>query len=281
MVMIARILIASLLVVVVVVVGGGGGGGGGVALTHNVHAADAPPIATTRPTLFLVGDSTVKNSAKDQMGWGTQIEKYFDPSKITVKNHAIGGRSSRSFQAEGRWDKVLAELKPGDFLLIQFGHNDGAKPGDPKQDPRNRGSLRGVGEETVEIDNPAAGKKEIVHTFGWYMRKYARDAKARGATPIICSLVPRNDWKEGKVLRANQSYGKWAREVAETEGAAFIDLNEIAAKRYEELGQEKVKAFFPHEHTHTNAAGAEVNAQCVVEGIRALKDVALSGYLKP
>src|SRR5678816_3801573 len=121
-----------------------------------------------RPTLFLVGDSTVKNSTPGQVGWGSEIDKYFDTTKINVVNRAIGGRSSRSFQAEGRWDLVLAELKPGDFLLIQFGHDDGAKPGDPKQDPRNRGSLRGTGDETVEIDNPQTGKKETVHTFGWY-----------------------------------------------------------------------------------------------------------------
>lgn len=234
-----------------------------------------------RPTLFLVGDSTVKNGTKGQMGWGEQIGKYFETSRINVVNRAIGGRSSRSFQAEGRWDKVLEELRPGDFLLIQFGHNDGAKPGDPKQDPRNRGSLRGIGDETVEIEFPGAGKKETVHTYGWYMRKYVADAKARGATPIICSLVPRNDWKDGKVLRADQSYGKWAREIAEAQKTPFIDLNDIVAQRYEQLGQEKVKGFFPDEHTHVNAAGADVNAQCVVEGVAGLKDVPLAQYLTP
>src|SRR5688572_8496171 len=125
--------------------------------------------ADERPTLFLVGDSTVKNGTKGLEGWGSQIDKYFDTTRINVVNRAIGGRSSRSFQAEGRWDKVLAELKPSDFLLIQFGHNDGSNP---KNDPKNRGSLRGGGDETVEVDNPAVpGGKETVHTFGWYMRK--------------------------------------------------------------------------------------------------------------
>jgi len=243
--------------------------------------AQPQPIDPSKPTLFLVGDSTVKNGTKGQMGWGEQIDKYFDMTKINVVNRAIGGRSSRSFQAEGRWDQVLAELKPGDFLLIQFGHNDGAKPGDPKQDPRNRGSLRGTGEETVEIDNPQTGKKETVHTFGWYMRKYAADAKAKGATPIICSLVPRNDWKDGKVLRGSESYAKWAREAAEAEHVPFIDLNDIAARRYEVIGEATVKEFFPSEHTHTNAAGADINAQCVVDGIRGLKDVPLAQYLAP
>jgi hypothetical protein len=118
-----------------------------------------------------------------------------------------------------------------------------------------------------------------VHTFGWYMRKYAADAKAKGATPIICSYVPRNDWKDGKVLRGG--YVKPTREAAEAEKVAFIDLHEIAARRYEELGEAKVKEFFPHEHTHTNAAGADVNAQCVVAGIRGLTDHPLNQYLAP
>ena len=229
-----------------------------------------------KPTLYLVGDSTVKNGTKGQEGWGSQIDKYFDTSKINVVNRAIGGRSSRSFQAEGRWDKVLAELKPGDFVLIQFGHNDGTNP---KNDPKNRGSIRGTGDETVEVD--VNGKKETVHSYGWYMRKYAADAKAKGAHPIILSLVPRNDWKDGKVLRGSNSYAKWAKESAEAAKVPFIDLNELAARRYEELGEAKVKEFFPHEHTHTNAAGADVNAQCVVAGIRSLKDHPLAQYLAP
>jgi lysophospholipase L1-like esterase len=232
--------------------------------------------ADQRPTLFLIGDSTVRNGTKGQEGWGSQIDKYFDTSKINIANRAIGGRSSRSFQAEGRWDKVLAEFKAGDFLLIQFGHNDGPNP---KNDPKNRGSIRGTGEETVEVD--VNGKKEIVHSFGWYMRKYAADAKAKGAHPIVCSLVPRNDWKDGKVLRGSHSYAKWAREAAEAEQVPFIDLNEIAAARYEAIGEAKVKEFFPHEHTHTNAAGADANAQCVVAGIRMLEDHPLNAYLAP
>ena len=243
-----------------------------LAVPHARAQTRPAAAADGKPTLFLVGDSTVKNGAKGQRGWGEEIDRYFDTAKITIANRAIGGRSSRSFQAEGRWGKVLAELKPGDFLLIQFGHNDGSNP---KNDPKGRGSLRGGGEETVEVE--VNGKKEVVHTFGWYMRKYARDAKARGAHPIICSYVPRNDWKDGKVIRGG--YVKPTREAAEAAGATFIDLHEIVARRYEHLGEAKVKEFFPHEHTHTNAAGADVNAQCVVEGIRGLREHPLNQYL--
>src|SRR5260221_6654899 len=80
---------------------------------------------TRLPKLFIVGDSTVRNGTKGQQGWGDPLIKLFDKTKVTVENHAIGGRSSRTFQTEGRWDKILAAAQPGDFVLIQMGHNDG------------------------------------------------------------------------------------------------------------------------------------------------------------
>jgi rhamnogalacturonan acetylesterase len=92
-------------------------------------------------------------------------------------------------------------------------------------------------------------------------------------------LIPRNIWNEGKVGRANTGYGQFAKEAAETGGAAFVDLNSIIADKYDALGQDKVKEFFPHEHTHTNQAGAELNAQAVVEGLKSLKDCALCAFL--
>src|ERR1700731_2382055 len=86
-------------------------------------------LAGAQPTLFLIGDSTVHNGRGDgangQWGWGEPIVDLFDPAKIHVKNMALGGRSSRTFLTEGHWEKVLAELKPGDFVMMQFGHNDG------------------------------------------------------------------------------------------------------------------------------------------------------------
>jgi lysophospholipase L1-like esterase len=249
---------------------------------HHAFAADPPPpkspAATTNlPTLFLIGDSTVNTPTKGVQGWGTPIAALFDKTKINVENRARGGRSSRTYYTEGLWDQVAAALKPGDFVLMQFGHNDGG----PLTDGRARASLKGNGEDTKEVENQTNGQKEIVHTYGWYLRKYITDAKAKGATPIVLSLIPRNMWKDGKVNRAANDYGKWAGEAARMEGALFIDLNDIVARHYEEIGEVKVMElyFTPADHTHTTPAGAQLNAACVVEGIQQLKDCPMAGYL--
>ncbi len=238
--------------------------------------AAAPAANVALPTLFIVGDSTVRNGTAGQTGWGEVIAPYFDSKKINVLNRAIGGRSSRTFQTEGRWDRVLAEMKPGDFVLVQFGHNDG---GQVASGSRPRASLKGNGDETQEVTIESTGKQEVVHTFGWYMRKYASDAKAKHATPILCSLVPRKIWKDGKIVRASGTYGKWTAEAAKAEGAAFVDLNEIIARHYDELGTNKVEALFADEHTHTTRAGAELNAACVIAGLKGLSPNPLAAFL--
>src|SRR5260370_9938381 len=213
-------------------------------------ALSQTPVANP-PTLFLIGDSTVRNGngtgANKQLGWGEPLAAYFDPAKIQVLNRARGGRSSRTFLTEGLWDQVLEALKPGDFVIMQFGHNDGG-PLDDNQ--RARGSLRGTGEETREIDNPITKKHEVVHTFGWYLRKFIADAKAKGATPMVCSPVPRKIWKEGKIVRS-ADYAKWAAEVAQEQAVPFLDLNEIIARRIDNLARGKVDPPSVYEDSHT------------------------------
>jgi lysophospholipase L1-like esterase len=225
------------------------------------------------PSLILVGDSTVRNGkgdgAQGQWGWGEPLVEYFDPAKINVVNRAIGGRSSKSYISEGEWDRTLEYIKPGDVVLFQWGHNDGGNPSEPT---RTRSSLPGTGEETVEIDNAILKKHEVVHTYGWYMSKYVEDTKAKGATPIICSLIPRKIWKDGKVARNGKDYAGWAHEVAEKEHVGFIDLNNIIADRYDALGEAAVEPLFADPHTHTSWAGAEINADAVVTGLKRLKD---------
>lgn len=222
-----------------------------------------------KPVFYIVGDSTVKNGdgtgRNNQMGWGTVITSFFDTTKIEVQNHAIGGRSSRTFKTEGRWDRILATLKKDDYVIMQFGHND-ASPLDDTA--RARGTIRGIGEDSTEIYNPIRKMKEVVHTYGWYMRKYVRETKAKGAIPIVCSLIPRENWKDGKIVRAGDSWALWAKQIAEQEGAYFIDLNELIAAKYEQIGEEEVHKFFPVDHTHTNLEGAKLNAGIVASELK-------------
>lgn len=234
-----------------------------------------------KPVLYIVGDSTVRNGdgtgKGQQWGWGSFMASGFDTTRIGVQNHAIGGRSSRTFITEGRWDKILQTLNKGDYVIMQFGHND-ASPLDDTA--RARGTIRGVGDDSTEIWNPIRKMKEVVHTYGWYMRKYVRETRARGATAIICSLVPRNNWKDGKVFRSADSWALWAKQVAEQEGAYFIDLNELVAAKYDALGETAVKKFFPADNTHTNEEGARLNMATVMEMIRKIKPGSLAKYLK-
>lgn len=233
-----------------------------------------------QPTLYLIGDSTVRNGqgngANGQWGWGEPLAEYFDPAKIKVVNRALGGRSSRTFITQGLWDKVRDQLKRGDFVIMQFGHNDGGPVND---DSRARGTLRGVGEETEEIENLLTKQHEVVHTYGWYLRKIIGEAKAKGAIPTVCSPIPRDSYKEGKASRVSDSWGKWAAEAARAEKVPFINLNEIIGRKYDAIGAEKVATLFQGDHTHTNRTGAEMNAACVIAGLKTLKWVTLNTYL--
>ncbi|RZK57307.1 MAG: rhamnogalacturonan acetylesterase [Pedobacter sp.] len=234
-------------------------------------------IVQRKPALHTIGDSTVRNANKETWGWGTPIADLFDTTRIHVENNAMAGRSTRTYLSEGRWDKVLETLKPGDFVTMQFGHNDGSAPDTTKAG--RRGVLKGTGEETKELTWPD-GKLETVHTYGWYIRKFVRETKAKGAVPIVVSMIPRNEFRNGKVLRADKDFGKWAADVAREENAFFVDLNKITGDKYDAMGAEKVKAYFPDDHTHTNLEGAKLNAQSVIEGIEALKDCTLKNYIK-
>ncbi len=235
-----------------------------------------------KPVFFIIGDSTVRNgdgTGKGSLwGWGSFIADQVDTGKLQVQNHAMGGRSSRTFISEGRWDKILLTLKKGDYVIMQFGHND-ASPLDDTA--RARGVLRGISDKDTSIYNPIRKMQETVYTYGWYMRKFVKDTKAKGAVPIICSLVPRNSWKEGKIQRSADSWALWARQVAEQEGAYFIDLNELTAAEYDKLGQEKVKAlYFPSDNTHTNKEGALINTAFVIDQLRKQNPAGISQYLR-
>lgn len=227
------------------------------------------------PTLHIVGDSTVKSGgSKGMFGWGERIKPFFDTNKINVVNHAIGGRSSRTFFTEGRWAKVAAQIKPGDFVIIQFGHNDQGRIGDPAN--KNRASGRGTGEEVVEDTRPD-GTKESVHTFGWYLTQMVTNAQAKGAAVIVSSPIPHKDrWENGRDF---ETLAGWDRDVARKTGAQFLDLTLVVTDTYKQIGKEKVDALFADKGTHTTDAGAQTNAICVVSGLKGLKDDPLGNFL--
>jgi rhamnogalacturonan acetylesterase len=163
---------------------------------------------------------------------------------------------------------------------MQFGHNDGG----PIVGGTGRASLKGVGDESQEVLDPKTNQNVTVHTYGWYMSTYIDDAKAKGATPIIVSPIPRDIWSaDGKTVNRNTNdYGGWSKQVAATENIPFVDLNAIVADKYDQLGFPAVKAaYFPGDHTHTSPAGAELNAECVVQGLKALPNDPLAAYLLP
>ena len=207
------------------------------------------------------------------VGWGAEIGAFFDATKLHVYNEGRGGRSSRGYIEEGAWARILEQLQPGDFVIVQFAHNDTANSANYP----DRATINSGGEEVVQVG--VGEQRKIIHTYGWYLRKYAADAKAKGATLILCSPVPRNQWVDGKMKRGFDGYAQWAADAAKATGVAFIDLNALVCDRYDALGQERTRPFYA-DNQHTTKAGARVNAECVVAGIRALKDTPLARYLK-
>jgi lysophospholipase L1-like esterase len=226
-------------------------------------------IKPNLPTLVIAGDSTAdKGPDAWHRGWAAPLIDYFDTSKINVVNTSIGGRSFRSFTREGRWDRIVEALKPGDIVFIQMGHNDG---GDVNS-PNGRPDLPGTGDETREITR-ADGTKETVLTYGGYARKWVREAKAKGATPILMSTTVYNRWNNGKYARSGNNTNNlynWMRIVAKEENVQFLDHNNIISDRYEQLGEDAVKQFFAADPLHTTTYGAIVNAELFVSGIKAL-----------
>ena len=164
------------------------------------HADDAK--AQPR-RVFIAGDSTAAEYGPERAprnGWGQQLQGFLDPAYFEVRNHAMGGRSSRSFIEEGRLDPVARELRKGDVLLIQFGHND-----EKSEDP-------------TRYNEPTQAYPQ------WLMR-YVAAARERGATPILLTPVSRRVWDFGSLLDTHARYTQAVRELAAREKVALIDLN--------------------------------------------------------
>ncbi|MBO0324083.1 rhamnogalacturonan acetylesterase [Muricauda sp. CAU 1633] len=241
------------------------------------YILDQPKIVLPKKkNIFLIGDSTMANNGDENaVGWGVPFPIFFDTTRVNIINKARGGRSTRTFEYEGLWEAAKKEFQKGDFVLIQFGHNDAGNIDKAKF----RGSLKGIGDETQNVIRPDS-ITETVHTFGWYMKKYIQEVKEKGAVPIVLSLTPRNEWPNGKVERRDDTYVKWSRETAEMENAFYLDINDSIAVRYENVGKETVKPFFPRDHTHTGKLGAEFSAQTIATALKNLKECGIRDYIE-
>ena len=229
----------------------------------------------SNPVLFLVGNSTMRTGTKGngdngQWGWGFYEHIYFDQNKITVENQALGGTSSRTFYNQ-LWPDVKKGIRPGDYVIIELGHNDNG----PFDSGRCRATIKGTSATDSLVvtlkEGPNRGKTETVYSYGEYMRKFIRETRALGAHPILVSLTPRkreeaNRWQP---VRVADNFGGWARQVAEEMNVPFIDLNEITARKMEQMSSWKLNYHFYLDNIHSSKFGAELNARSAAEGLMA------------
>ena len=250
-------------------------------------AASARPVAGSsrvgnNPVLFLVGNSTMRtgtlgNGNNGQWGWGYFAHLYFDPKRISVENHALGGTSSRTFYRR-LWPDVLKGIRAGDWVIIELGHNDNG----PYDSGRARASIPGTGRDSLLVTIQETGEQEVVYSYGEYMRRFIRDVRSRGAQPVLCSLTPRNSWEaDGTITRKAETFTRWQKEICAEENVPFIDLEGTTARKFERFGPEKVNYHFYLDKIHGSEFGARLNARSAAEAIRACHGLALADYLTP
>ena len=215
----------------------------------------------TRTTLHLIGDSTMSikpNLYYPERGWGMTLPGFMS-QELEILNHAANGRSTKRFIDEGRWGKALSEMKEGDYVLIQFGHND-----QKKEDPARYAS--------AEKDYPA------------YLHRYIKDVREKGATPMIASSICRRHFDEqGNLKHTLDDYVNAARDVAEDEKVAFFDMNKLTCDYFEQEGDAATVRYFlrippgvytrypdgKNDDTHLNTLGAAVVAQFFIKDLKA------------
>lgn len=232
------------------------------------------------PVLFLVGNSTMRtgtlgNGNNGQWGWGFYAHEYYDENKITVENHALGGTSPRTFYTM-LWQPVLEAVKKGDYVFLELGHNDNG----PIDSIRARSSYRPDGklevkEDSISIYNKVTRKQETVYTFGGYMRRFINEIRAKGATPILFTLTPRNDYEVDNPKRIQRKLSDFTPAIfaiGKETNTPVIDLNDISATKLEQYGPWKTNYHFYLDKIHSSAYGARMNAASAAEGILASND---------
>ncbi|MCF4101075.1 rhamnogalacturonan acetylesterase [Gillisia sp. M10.2A] len=230
-------------------------------------------LAQEKPTLYLIGDSTMSDKKDPERnpehGWGQMLPEFMT-SEILIENHAVNGRSTRSFISEGRWEEVKSKLKPGDFLFIQFGHNDQKV------------------KDSARFTNPFT-------QYRANLERFVKEAREKGATPVLfSSIVRRNFNEEGVLVDTHGEYPLVTRMVSEYLEVPFIDMQLMTEKLEIAYGPEDSKklhlhlepredAYEPdgrHDDTHLSEKGASIIASLALQEI-AGKKLELKKYIKP
>lgn len=236
-------------------------------------------IPSALATIYLAGDSTMAKSGtgsstqgmcilsfglQDNIililpGWGEYVTPY---TSLTVSNQAIGGRSARSYTREGRFDDIAAVVKSGDWVVIEFGHNDG---GSLTTTDNGRSDCSGTGSETCSTTYN--GVAETVLTFPAYIENATKTFKAKGANVIISSQTPNNPWETGTFTYTPSRFVGYAELAAAAAGVPYVDHGAYVADQFQKLGLTAVDAYFPLDHTHTSPTGASVVAQAFFKAV--------------
>ncbi|KAI5898015.1 carbohydrate esterase family 12 protein [Schizophyllum commune H4-8] len=213
--------------------------------------------------VLLAGDSTMANTGgggnTGTAGWGKYLGQYLS---ISVTNNAIGGRSARSYTDEGRFDTLISQAAKGDYVVIEFGHNDGSAGSvdNGRQDAHSNGY------DDTEVVYDSSGNAITIHSYNYYITNAVKSLQAKGAIPIVSSQTPNNGWTDGHIGEPGR-FVQYAADVAANTSSTYIDHYAYVAQAYNALGETTVNAFYPVDHTHTSPEGADVVAQAFVRGL--------------
>jgi len=224
--------------------------------------------------LYLAGDSTMANGGSGSgltQGWGQYLQYSVT---LEVVNDAIAGRSARSYTEEGRFQDIADVLASGDFVIIEFGHNDGGTLSTTVDNLRT--DCYGAGTETC-----VNGTGAIIQTYPTYITEAGDLFKSLGATVIVSSPTPDNPWETGTFTYTASRFTSYGDIAATNIGGntGFVDHGQYTANIFDTLGETAVDAFYPSDHTHTSPAGADVVAKAFVKGVLCAND-ALATYVK-
>ena len=133
---------------------------------------------------------------------------------------------------------------------------------------RERAVINGTADSSHVYRMASDRRYKVVYTFGWYLRKFVQDVREKGGIPVLVSFTPRNEWKNGKIERRNNSAAGWTRQVAEETGCLFVDLHNLTADYLDKKGEKKAAAYYNHDHTHLSKKGAILNATLLAKGLK-------------